>query len=81
MPVVIENRTNRLVLLRLNSGQTLHLAPYKTSVELRDVEVKSNGKVQKLQNQRIIALHPVEEKKPPLTGAKKKKADSTEDEK
>ncbi|MCP4428740.1 MAG: hypothetical protein GY803_30005 [Chloroflexi bacterium] len=56
MPVKIENITSRPVLLRLNSGQTLHLAPRKTSEEIREVEVSNNAKVQKLQERHVIAL-------------------------
>jgi hypothetical protein len=81
MPVTVENLTNRPVLLRLNSGQTLHLAPRTTSGEILDVEVKSNAKVQKLQDRRVIALHKVEEKKRSTRGPRKKKAESTKEEK
>jgi hypothetical protein len=37
--VFIENLTNRPVLLRLNSGNTLHLAPCAHSREISDIEV------------------------------------------
>lgn len=81
MPVTIENLTNRPVLLRLNSGQTLHLAPRTTSGEIREVEVKGNAKVQKLEGWRVITLHKVEEKKRPARGPKKRKAEPTKKEK
>ena len=61
MSVFIENLTNRPVLLRLNSGQTLHLAPRATSRKISEIEVTKNLKVQKLQNRHIIALHKVKE--------------------
>lgn len=64
MPVTIENLTNRPVLLRLNSGETLHLAPRLTSGALADVEVEANAKVEKLLGQQVIAIHPVKEKAP-----------------
>lgn len=73
MPVTIENLTNRPVLLRLNSGQTLHLTPRTTSGEILDVEVKSNTKVQKLAGRRVIALHETEEKRPTRRPSKPKK--------
>ena len=60
MPVNIENLTSRPVLLRLNSGRTLHLAPGATSSEIRGVEVNKNDKVKKLRARRVIALHEVE---------------------
>jgi hypothetical protein len=59
MSFIIENLTNALVLVRCNSGTMLHLAPRKKSEELMDVEVKDNPKVQKLQDQHVIALHQV----------------------
>jgi len=59
MPVSIENLTNRPVLLRLNSGQTLHLAPHSTSAEIIEVEVKGNSKVQRLQERHVISLQEV----------------------
>ena len=60
----IENLTNnRPVLLRLNSGQTLHLDPRRTSGEVLAVEIQRNAKVEKLVARRVIALHKVEEKK------------------
>jgi len=81
MPVTIENLTNRPVLLRLNSGQTLHLAPRTTSGEIREVEVKGNAKAQKLLDRRVIALHKIEEKKRSTRGRKKSKAEPTKEEK
>jgi hypothetical protein len=56
MATTIENLTHRKVLVRLSSGETLHLGPRVTSPELTDVEVK-NDKVRKLEGQHIIALH------------------------
>lgn len=76
MSVKIENLTNRPVLLRLNSGQTLHLAPSTTSIEIMDTEVKSNSKVQKLQERRVITLHPVGKKEPPPAEFKKERTES-----
>ncbi len=61
MSVTIENLTTRPVLLPLNSGQTLHLAPRLTSAPLLDVEVEQNAKVEKLQGQNVIAVHVVEQ--------------------
>ena len=78
MPVKIENLANRPVLLRLNSGQTLHLDPRRTSAEVLDVEVERNAKVKKLEGRRVILLHKVEEKKRSTRASKKSKAESTE---
>ena len=81
MPVKIQNLSNRPVLLRLNSGQTLHIDPRKTSGEVLDVEVERNAKANKLVARRVITLHKVEEKKRPSAGSKRKKAEPKEGEK
>lgn len=79
MNVKIENLTNRPVLLRLNSGQSLHLSPRITSAEILDVEVRNNAKVKKLQNRHIIALHVAKKRVQPSVAPKpkKEKAEST----
>ncbi len=56
MPTKIENLTRRKVLVRLSSGETLHIAPRTTSDDLSDVEVE-NAKIRKLEERRVIALH------------------------
>lgn len=81
MPVKIENLTNRLVLLRLNSGQTLHLSPRETSEEVRETEVMSNVKVQKLEGRRVISVHKVSAKKRSDRSSKGRKAGSEKEEK
>lgn len=76
MPIKIQNRTNGLVLLRLNSGDMLHLAPRITSAEIMDAEVTGNPKVQKLLDRQVIALHKVVKKESLPTELKKEKAKS-----
>jgi hypothetical protein len=56
MPVEIKNLTQRPVLMRLNSGASLHLSPGMTSHEIVDEEVSHNEKVEKLQDRHVIAL-------------------------
>ena len=56
MATKIENLSNRKVVVRLSSGESLHIAPRATSEELNDVEVH-NSKVEKLLERRVIALH------------------------
>jgi len=75
MSVKIENVTNRPVLLRLNSGKTLHLAPNTTSTEILEVDVNNNSKVHKLQDRKVIALHKVVKR--PTVDRKKGKSEST----
>ena len=66
MPYQIENLTMRPVLLSLTTGETLRLAPRETSSAFRDVEVKNNPKIQKLQDQRVIALHEMQQREAPV---------------
>ncbi len=75
MSIEIKNLTSRPVLMRLNSGQSLHLAPGATSAEVLDSEVSNNPKVTKLQGRHIISLIDVKHKaqKPVGMGAKPKK--------
>jgi hypothetical protein len=56
MATRIENMTNRKVVVRLSSGETLHIPPRTTSDDLSDVEVQ-NDKIEKLVERRVIAVH------------------------
>ena len=76
MPVQIENVTNRPVLLRLNSGATLHLAPRSISSEILEVEVSDNAKVQKLVERSVIQLQAKEKMEAPAQAAEKSKPHS-----
>lgn len=77
MSITIQNlQTNKPVVLHLNSGGTLHLAPLQSSPELNQVEVKNNAMVQKLQEQQIIAVHQAQAKKSSSSGSKKRAAAS-----
>lgn len=60
MLMKIENLTARMVILRLNSGQSLFIGPGAVSGEIPDVEVKNNPMLNKLRDRRVIAVHPVE---------------------
>lgn len=59
MPTKITNLSSRVVFVSLNSGSTLRLSPRATSEEVADVEIKSNPKVEKLQQLRLIAVEPI----------------------
>ena len=59
MTCTITNRSGRLVSFRGNGGQTWHVAPF-ASIELMDVEVSNNPKVQKLEANGVIAVQPTE---------------------
>ncbi len=58
--VQIENLTTRPVLLALTSGATLRLSPGEISAKLEDVDVQNNPKINKLREQRVIAVHRLE---------------------
>ncbi len=62
MPVEIRNLTHRPVLMRLNSGTSLHLSPGALSAAIGDHEIINNMKVKKLQGRHVIALEPVQKK-------------------
>ena len=50
-----QNLTGRPVLIRCNSGKTLHLPPRATSKAVPEAEVANNPKVEKLIKRRVIA--------------------------
>lgn len=57
MPVTIENKTDRRVLLRFNSGRTQHLEPGEVLKEVMEVEVKGNRKLEKLKERHVLSLY------------------------
>jgi len=56
MPFIIQNRAKHLLVLPLNSGGTLHLAPGETSSPVADFEINNNEKVDRLLNEGLIAV-------------------------
>jgi hypothetical protein len=54
----IRNLTLRPVIVPLNSGTNLRLSPGQVSVDVPDVELKENPKVDKLLVRRAIAVEP-----------------------
>jgi hypothetical protein len=56
MPVAIKNLTSRPVIVSLNSGTHLRLSPGEVVHDVHDVELKDNAKVNKLVQQRAIAV-------------------------
>jgi len=57
--VKIENLTNWMRSLRLNSGVVLHLPPRATSEVIASVEVQGNTEVDKLLLQSSISVHKI----------------------
>jgi hypothetical protein len=56
MTVKLANRAKHLVIVPLNSGDTIHLAPHETSRPIEEVEIQHNGAVEKLVRGNFIAL-------------------------
>ena len=81
MPVKIQNCTKRLVSVRLNGGETVHIAPRTFSPGFPEVEVNGNPKVQKLLDRCVIALHHVEKPGQSSAVSTAEKAESTPEKK
>lgn len=56
MFVTIQNLIEERTFLRFNSGRTHHLAPLETLKDVPHPEIKGNPKLEKLQQQHIIAI-------------------------
>lgn len=56
MASTIQNRARHLLVLPLNGGGTLHLAPGETSSPVEEVELDNNEKVARLLNDGLIAV-------------------------
>jgi hypothetical protein len=54
--IVVKNVSNRLVTVRLNSGDSLILDPGRSSAKMVEQEVKDNAKIDKLISLGIINL-------------------------
>ena len=52
--VSLKNLSNRPVLLRLNSGETLHIAPRQLSGEITEGEILNNQMIKKLVKRSVI---------------------------
>jgi hypothetical protein len=59
----IANLSNRPVVVRLNTGRTLHLAPRAESEEVHESEVSGNQKLRKLSAHRLIEVQKTEAQK------------------
>jgi hypothetical protein len=55
MTCTVTNRSGRLISFRGNSGETSHLPPF-ASIELNEVEVTNNPKIEKLRSMGLIAV-------------------------
>jgi hypothetical protein len=55
MPFIIQNRSDDLLVIQLNTGRAVHLAPGGSS-EVGDLEISGNEKINKLTRAKIIAV-------------------------
>ena len=61
MPTRVTNISKQLLIVPLNSGETLHLAPGETSADpLVDYELDGNEKIEKMVSNSLLALAPEE---------------------
>src|SRR5258705_2892630 len=56
MPVTITNRSNQLLILHLNDGQAVYLAPGESSRPLEDMQVSGNEKMAKLTRGNLVSI-------------------------
>ena len=56
MPVTITNRSNQLLILHLNDGQAVYLAPGESSRPLEDMQVSGNEKMVKLTRDNLVSI-------------------------
>ena len=56
MAVSIINKAKNLIIVTLNSGKTLYLAPGKSSPPIEEAEINGNEKVIKLLKSHVIAM-------------------------
>jgi hypothetical protein len=69
MPTYITNTSKQLLIVPLNSGETLHLAPGETSADqVADYELDNNEKVKKLVSNNLLAFE-TEETEPQFYAA------------
>lgn len=56
MSHLIENKAKHLIIIPLNSGKNLYLAPGESSCSIEDFEINGNQKIQKLLKINLIVL-------------------------
>jgi hypothetical protein len=56
MPVTITNRSNQLLILHLNDGQAIYLAPGESSRPLDEMQVGGNEKMAKLTRDNLVSI-------------------------
>ena len=68
MAITITNRAKHLLIMELNNGESIYLAPYQTSSPIDETQVDGNEKFAKLlQGDLITRTEPDAEQKPKKT--------------
>lgn len=68
MASTIQNRARHLLVLPLNGGGTLHLAPGETSSPVEEFELDNNEKVGRLVKDGLIAVSAADDDEPSPAG-------------
>lgn len=74
MSVKIVNRSKQLLVIPLNSGATLHLAPGEEAIGIEPIEVKKNPTIEKLAQKNWLLVAEGEEDEKPARESKRGKS-------
>jgi len=66
----IKNISHQLLVVTLNSGKTVHLAPAEVSEPMEEVEIKGNPKLEKMKKNSLVTVEEEKKKK----GRRKRRA-------
>lgn len=72
MAFQITNKSSDVILVRLSSGSTLHLAAGEQSPELEDADVRNNLRIEPLVQRNLIAVEDVTPSEKPSGSAAKR---------
>lgn len=61
MPITITNRANYLVIVELNNGESVYLAPGRTSKPIDEGQLNANEKVAKLMRNNLLSSNEVKQ--------------------
>ena len=73
MALHIANQAKHLLIIPLNSGKAVHLAPGESSHPIEELEINANEKVAKLLKANLVAILKVSAEETPKEEPRKKK--------
>src|SRR5438128_12678750 len=59
MPITLTNRASHLLIIELNDGESIYLAPGRTSNSIDEGQVNGNGKLSKLMRNNLLSADAV----------------------